>query len=296
MSKQTARREAAEAVAVPLAPPAVEAIAEPLGPPAIEAIAVRDDEPDDDQDEEQTEGICNQDTPVSGGKTGVQTSGTNGAAVPSDTHTAPAAPTIVAKSKFLTFEKAQLYVCSLNLKSQRKWREWAKSAARPTNIPSNPGKTYKREGWHGYGHWLGGIVGDREKHFLSFKKALVYARSLKLANYIEWQAWHKSTLRPANIPSAPDKVYKDHGWQGMGHWLGTGKIAPQKQTFLPFEEALLYARSLKLKRCEDWNLWRKSGARPANIPSTPDATYKHKGWQGYKHWLGTRMVTESSKK
>jgi len=29
-------------------------------------------------------------------------------------------------------------------------------------------------------------------------------------------------MRPAGVPSAPDRVYKDGGWQGWGHWIGTG--------------------------------------------------------------------------
>ena len=60
--------------------------------------------------------------------------------------------------------------------------------------------------------------------------------------------------------------------------------------FLPFPEALLCARSLRLKNMREWRVWRKTSARPTNIPSHPDAIYKHEGWQGYGHWLGTGPV------
>ena len=30
-----------------------------------------------------------------------------------------------------------------------------------------------------------------------------------------------------------------------------------------------------------------TGARLANIPSNPDATYMHEGWHGWRRWLGT---------
>ena len=66
---------------------------------------------------------------------------------------------------------------------------------------------------------------------------------------------------------------------------GIGTSAPK--SFLPFEEALEFARSLNLKGCKEWWEWRSSGARPANIPSEPRNTYRYKGWQGYGHWLGT---------
>ena len=49
-------------------------------------------------------------------------------------------------------------------------------------------------------------------------------------------------------PLTPHNVYKHDGWQGWGHWLGTGNVGVKKDhQFLPFKKALLYARSLKLK-------------------------------------------------
>jgi hypothetical protein len=68
------------------------------------------------------------------------------------------------------------------------------------------------------------------------------------------------------------------------------KVEPCKPAFLPFKKALLYARSLKLKTEKAWRAWRMTGARPANVPSGPDQVYKHDGWQGYGHWLGTATV------
>ena len=89
------------------------------------------------------------------------------------------------------------------------------------------------------------------------------------------------------MPSTPQKTYKHDGWQGWWHWLGTGTVAHKDKQFLPFKKALVYARSLKLAGKEEWAAWRTSDARPSNIPSNPNATYKHEGWCGYAHWLGT---------
>ena len=33
------------------------------------------------------------------------------------------------------------------------------------------------------------------------------------------ESFCKSGKRPRNIPAAPDKAYKDEGWQGIRHWL-----------------------------------------------------------------------------
>ena len=105
----------------------------------------------------------------------------------------------------------------------------------------------------------------------------------------------KSDARDANMPSHPNKIYKHEGWQGYGHWLGTGNLAGRKLAFLPFKKALVYARFLKLKSHKEWQDWAKTGVRPANMPSNPHKMFKHDGWQGYGHWLGTGNVAPKDK-
>lgn len=56
--------------------------------------------------------------------------------------------------KFLTFKEAKNYINSLNLKNQKKWREYCKSGKKPINIPSVPERVYKLD-WISYGDWLG---------------------------------------------------------------------------------------------------------------------------------------------
>ena len=200
------------------------------------------------------------------------------------------------KVAFLPFKEGLLYARTLKLKSKKEWQDWAKTGVRPANIPSTPHHTYQHNGWQGYGHWLGtGAVAYQDKQFLPFKKALLHARSLKLKGVNEWKCWARTVVRPANIPSTPHEVYKHDGWQGYGHWLGTGNLVGGKLAFLPFKKALLYARTLKMKRVKEWRDWAKTGVRPANVPSSPHEVYTHDGWQGYGHWLGTGAVAHQDK-
>ena len=167
------------------------------------------------------------------------------------------------KPAFLPFKKALLYARSLKLKNVKEWeaitewRQWCKSDVQHHSIPSNPDQVYKHDGWQGCGHWLGtgNVCGGHGQQFLTFKKALLYARSLKLKGVPDWREWCKTGVRPANMPSTPDKTYKHEGWQGYGHWLGTGTVAPKHHQFLPFKKALLHARSLKLKCRAEWWQW-----------------------------------------
>ena len=164
-------------------------------------------------------------------------------------------------------------------------------------MPSNPRATYKHDGWQGYGHWLGigNLVGGKLA-FLPFKKALVYARSLKLKSLNEWKNWAKTGARPANMPSRPDITYKHDGWQGHVHWRGTDNVrGGNGQQFLPFDKALPYARSLKLENERVWRVWRKSVARPVDIPSSPDLPTNTTGGKGTgTGWAPAQLLPKTS--
>ena len=90
-------------------------------------------------------------------------------------------------------------------------------------------------------------------------------------------------IYPTNVPANPDRTYKHDGWHGWGHWLGTGNQL--SKDFLPFDNALLVARSLRLINQKEWRAWCRTGARPANLPARPDEVYVHDGWLGWEHWL-----------
>ena len=81
------------------------------------------------------------------------------------------------------------------------------------------------------------------------------------------------------------QVYKDGGWQGWGHWRGTGTHASQTKQFLPFGEALRVACSHNLAGKKEWRVWCREGMRPPNVPAKPDKVYAHAGWMGWGHWL-----------
>jgi len=96
---------------------------------------------------------------------------------------------------------------------------------------------------------------------------------------------------------SPAQVYKLCGWQGWGTWLGTdNQQGGHKRTYLPFKEALVFARSLGLKGEKAWRAWRKSGARPANVPVAPASVYRGEGWSGTSHWLGSGIPSGTSSK
>jgi len=190
--------------------------------------------------------------------------------------------------QFRDFESARKFVQSLGLKSVTEWNVYAKSPHKPADIPSNPQKTYKNQ-WKGMGDWLGtGNVRPKDKQFRDFESAKEFVRKLGLKNFEEWREFYKSPHKPADIPTAPNQVYKKQ-WKGWGDWLGTGNVRPKDKQFRDFESARKFVQSLGLKNGEEWNVYAKSPLKPADIPSNPQNTYK-KQWKGVGDWVGTGRV------
>ena len=139
------------------------------------------------------------------------------------------------------------------------------------------------------------LIKFNSREFLSFEETREFAQSLNLKGKEDWAEYWKSVEKPDDIPYSPDKTYKDKGWNGWGDFLGTGRIANRDREFLSFEEAREFAHFLKLETRNDWAEYCKSGQKPDDIPSTPDKTYKGKGWNGWGDFLGTGRVASKDK-
>jgi superfamily II DNA or RNA helicase len=193
----------------------------------------------------------------------------------------------LSRFNWMPFEEAREFVRKLNLNNRDQWRVFAESSKRPFNIPVRPEKVYSNDGWVSFGDWIGSqFIATKERIFLDFVKAKQYVKALNLKNSDDWRIFCKSGLRPDNIPSNPEKVYKDKGWYSLGDWLGTGTIASKQVQYISFEQARDYVRTLDLKNQSEWRNFRKSTMRPKNIPSNPEIVYKNFGWKGMADWLG----------
>ena len=108
----------------------------------------------------------------------------------------------------------------------------------------------------------------------------------KIKTNEEYNEWSKSGKRPNNIPSSPDRYYKNSGWNGWPDYLGT-----EVREFLPLDEAKKFMQSLepKIKTNEEYNAWSKSGNRPNYIPGNPTRYYKNSGCTGWPDYLGTEV-------
>ena len=126
--------------------------------------------------------------------------------------------------------------------------------------------------------------------WLPFEEAREFVRTLGLKNQKEWIYFYKSQSRPLNIPSAPEVVYAGKGWDGIGDWLGTNRIANFNKTYRPFNEAREFARLLNLNSMAEWRSFCKTGKKPEDIPYHPDRTYDGIGFVNFSDWLGTKTI------
>jgi hypothetical protein len=89
--------------------------------------------------------------------------------------------------------------------SKRQWCTTVRVQKRPKSRASNAMQTK-------YGGWR------------SFKEARAFARSLPVRTAIEWQDWSKTSVRPIDIPSNPNRVYRENGWIDWADWLSKFKM------------------------------------------------------------------------
>ena len=191
--------------------------------------------------------------------------------------------------QFRSLTESRKIAISLVLKTQHEWKNYVKKNKLPNDVPRDPQTVYAKEGWKGWGDFLGtGRVANQNRQFRSFTEAKKFAQSLKLKGVEEWKAYCKSEEIPDNIPSNPNKEYKKE-WITWGDWLGTGTVANtvRSANFSPWPEAKQKMRKLGkeygLKGFSDWKKFAKTHGKlltELNLPAAPWLVYtKEKVWK-----------------
>ncbi len=136
--------------------------------------------------------------------------------------------------KYRSFKDARHFARSFKLKSFKEWTMFRRGdlpevGTLPTDIPTNPNRTYADKGWSGWGDWLGGgHVSTLRRAFKSFSQVRAFVRKLNIDGISEWKLYAK-TKRPDYIPSNPNQVYLRKGWTTWADWLGADHKRKAKQ-------------------------------------------------------------------
>ena len=194
--------------------------------------------------------------------------------------------------KWLSYEKAKKYIQFYKFKNVKSWVQYTKSVDFPLDIPKNPEKFYKKEfeGWSKFlgleGRSRGGSTKSNRNFFLSYQDAKKFVRSLNMINMKEWFQYTKSINFPKNLPVFIFKYYEKE-YEGSEEFFGF--FENQRKIYRSYQEAKIYAQTLKLKNFDEWHKHTKNVNFPKDIPVFPYKFYKNE-FEGMDVFLGVNKV------
>ena len=189
------------------------------------------------------------------------------------------------KTEYENFEKVKKFIKHKKIINSSQWKELIKKKKLPENYPLYPNQTYSKK-WKGWGDFLNNHkLLPSKKRFMSYENAVKYIRKKKIKNAREWKIFTKSKLFPKNLPVSLGTVYKNK-YKGLGDFLGTGNIAPQKMIFDSYLNAKKIVKKYNIKSSNEWQKFSKSKQFPKNLPKAPSVVYK-KEFEGWGVFLGT---------
>ena len=200
--------------------------------------------------------------------------------------------------EYREFNKAVEWARTLNLNSEKEWREYKKNNKLPVDIPRTPQGTYgKKNQWLGFSHWLGYKSIAKPEITKSFNHYRKTARKLNLSSRREWHTLYKNGKLPNEINySSPDKKFKE--WISWSDFLGSGAVSGRKKhsMMISYKKLQKLAINSGLKTAREYYDYVKDN-NPEGWPKHPESTYKHtKEWLGWGKFLNTGRQSNKNKR
>jgi predicted helicase len=124
-------------------------------------------------------------------------------------------------SQKLTYLEARKIVQKFRLQSTKDWADFCKSGKKPSNIPNRPSAVYKDNGWNGWGDWLGTkTIANFNKTYMPIEQLKQLVRVKNIKTQLQWHQFYKNLPSKDNIPSNPQRTYKEKGWINWADFLG----------------------------------------------------------------------------
>ena len=185
---------------------------------------------------------------------------------------------------YVSYQEASEFAKTKNFKTVKEARAYFSSEDRPKTIPSNPTKSYKNQGWKGWGAFLGFEFVDAKINYQSFNKARSFVRQLNLNSQKEWYEYCHSGDKPIDIPKNPHLIYKNTGWNGLNDWLGKSSDLG----YFTYSECVDAMIKLGIDKNLKFREYKKQNNSNKRIPRNPPHTYKT-DWQGWSHFFGKKV-------
>lgn len=182
----------------------------------------------------------------------------------------------------ISYEDCKKWVQSnLLVKSIKQWR----SSNIPEFIPKHPNIVFSKNGWISWGDFFGtNRIQDNKKSkiYLSYNdaKRWIYDNNI-ICTSINWK-----NINPINIPSRPQRYYKNKGWVNWCDFLSNDNlIQNQKKIFLSYKECVNWIKNnYEIKTHKDFKIKRKSF--PNFIPTNPNIHFlKNNEWISWEKFF-----------
>jgi hypothetical protein len=120
--------------------------------------------------------------------------------------------------EYFNFNDARNYVRQLKLINTKDWKKWSRKG-RPKFIPATPDNVYKALGWISWADFLDANIAEKGNK-LEYSEAKKVIKQFGVKSSIQWRNFVKTERMPNNIPTNPDREYKNKGWNGWANFLG----------------------------------------------------------------------------
>jgi hypothetical protein len=135
------------------------------------------------------------------------------------------------KRTFRPFAAARAYMRAQGLRHFAAWRAWCAAGHRPDDIPSVPYRTYRGQGWVGWGDFLDtDYVHHSRIRYRSFAAARAFVRRLGLRTRGEFLRAKRDGRIPQDIPLS---IHKHPDWKGWVDFLGPSYAGRRPRAAIP---------------------------------------------------------------
>ena len=193
------------------------------------------------------------------------------------------------KSNGQSFEETNTLTQSRADRNHIKPKRKNRTSKRPKNTPRRSDQTDDKDEHTDQSDPLGtGNISTENNGQTSFEEIKAFLQRLGVRTYIESEEEEQVSIKPENFPSTSDEASRDTQTDLNG-------FSGSETTWMSFNEAKEYVRSLNFENSKDFIDWLKSSDRPENFPPNPQKAYSE--WVSLKDFLSTKeyMTYEEAK-
>ena len=190
---------------------------------------------------------------------------------------------------FASYKDAKKFAKKNNVKSYSDWIKLSKTKKfKDLNMRAT---VYKYPEWISFPSFLGIKKIDKHVNYFSYIEAKKFIKKFKFKNSLEYAKFIRSKKRPLELPSKPERKYKNKGWIDWASFLDTRKT--NRGNWLSYDEASKLAQKMNVMNATHYRKISSLNKLSKGMPSSPSVIYKNKGWIDWASFLNLELQSYS---